>query len=204
MKKVFLILSFITLFSVNAFAKSDIQLRGELFHIYDTNNISLLPVSLGQYNFFGEKQNFGFGEVLDYGNLNIFSDTTVGILVGPAYGVNLGKNKRTRFQVISGLNFSYSTDSKPLHTIKGNPDIDFVDSTDSLCFSWGNDLQFKFVADLRCSFVMGIRAGVGGVYVIDKQTPSSKDADTTFFPQKRTEWSSAFITSQYIGLSINF
>jgi len=205
MKKVFLITALLTLFSAGVFAKSDIQLRVEPCYVFDSANLAVFPVSIGQYNFFGEDQRFGFGENIDIGILNL-ADYGGSIMVGPAFGVNLGKKKRTRLQAITGFQYSFSETYKNTKTIKNKEtEYSFVDSYKCHGYTLLTDVQFKFTSDLRCSFVFGGKFGFGVCRFILKQTVTSSDSNITFIPQtKERNDSSESFAFPYIALAINF
>lgn len=196
MKKLIACLMLSFLFVTGLFANSDVQFKAVLLD-GSTIGVSFLPINLEIHSFLDEKQMFGVGAAVNY------QKKYLNVLAGPSFSVNVGE--RTKFQAISG--FMYLSNKKSNYEgFIPSTDIHIKNYTDSYGFAWGNDLQFKFTSDKRCSFVIGTTLSFGIGHDVKTQEAYSSNPNTTFKTVKKRLPKNYIVKqfSPYLALSINF
>lgn len=174
MKKTILTILFCTLFSISAtYAKSDIQLGFEtpIFNFASSNldlrNVSLLSISLQNHNFFGEKSNIGVSEYITFSPLtsDLFSQFpgfNLSVFTGSSFKFFTGESKE--FILSTGLKYflNYSQNFQKYPKNEGEEKVLTVTGTKIYsAYAFSLDLQVKFFADKRCSFVLGMPVSIG-------------------------------------------
>lgn len=195
---------------------------------YSCNAVEILPIKVNTYlcpwlnNHLGIYGSIGFLPAVEFGykqEILGFSATSdnVGVtgglefMAGPCFGIDLGESS-VRFQVGAPFHFIYANGKRTVDAqwnyVSGKLiDVSFDTNVTYTAYGFGLTPQFRFAANKRCSFVIGMdfvfdfaftreestSVTIGNV-VFRPKTNVTAGADNTF----RFAW------TPYLGLGINF
>lgn len=177
MKKIFLAL-FAAIFCSTAaiYAESDIQigLAGPAFNFsgkdFDLKNASLFGINLGNHNFFGETETLGFSDYISFSPLTSdifrqFQGFNASAFIGPSFKYSPSEDKD--LIVSAGFKYfmNYTRNVQELPKDSEEKSITITGTKIFSAYSFSVDLQMKFFADKRCSFILGLpfSAGMGNI-----------------------------------------